>query len=241
MEDKMEIVVREVEAVTPMTLLRTAQQTGASIEQMAQLMELQFKWEANEARKAYNAAISAFKAEGVRIIKNSHVKFATSKGTTEYDHATLGNVVEQITKAMSRHDLSNAWDVDQDNTGIRVTCRISHVMGHSETVSIKAEADDSGGKNKIQQIGSTITYLQRYTLLSALGLATHGQDDDGRHSEKKEPSITAGQAADLRGLLAEVKGDEKTFCTFLKVENLEDLAEKFFPDAVRALEKRRAK
>lgn len=240
MIEKKELAVIEPAPVTPMALLQSAQQSGASIEQMQQLMELQFKWEANEARKAYNAAIAAFKAEGVKIVKNKHVRFQTNKGTTEYDHATLGNVVEQITKAMSRHDLSNTWSVDQDQTGIRVTCKISHVMGHSDSVSIKAEADDSGGKNRIQQVASTITYLQRYTLLSALGLATHDQDDDGRHSEApKEPTISEHQAAELRSLLKEVKGEEKTFCTFLKVAELEDLPAKYYDSAVRSLEKRR--
>ena len=52
-------------------------------------------------------------------------------------------------------------------------------MGHSEAVSIAGPLDDSGQKNGIQQIGSTITYLERYTLMAIMGLAAHDQDDDG--------------------------------------------------------------
>ena len=59
-----------------------------------------------------------------------------------------------------------------------VTCRITHRMGHSEEVSMSAFKDDSGKKNAIQQVASAITYLQRYTLLAATGLATHEQQDD---------------------------------------------------------------
>jgi hypothetical protein len=52
-------------------------------------------------------------------------------------------------------------------------------MGHSERTTLSATADTSGSKNSIQAIGSTVTYLQRYTLLAAVGLAAGG-DDDGQ-------------------------------------------------------------
>ncbi|MNL48938.1 ERF superfamily protein [compost metagenome] len=45
---------------------------------------------------------------------------------------------------------------------------------------MQAMPDNSGKKNAIQQVASTITYLQRYTLLAATGVATKGQDDDAR-------------------------------------------------------------
>ena len=40
--------------------------------------------------------------------------------------------------------------------------------------------DTSGAKNDIQQKGSTQTYLQRYTLIGALGLTTADEDNDGK-------------------------------------------------------------
>ena len=59
-------------------------------------------------------------------------------------------------------------------------------MGHSEAVSIAGPLDDSGQKNGIQQIGSTITYLERYTLMAIMGLAAHDQDDDGIASGQRK-------------------------------------------------------
>lgn len=43
---------------------------------------------------------------------------------------------------------------------------------------MSAEPDGSGSKNAVQAIGSTNTYLQRYTLFSVLGLASVDMDDD---------------------------------------------------------------
>ena len=74
---------------------------------------------------------------------------------------------------------------------MRVTCFISHRDGHTEQTSMEAGKDDSGAKNNIQQKGSTQTYLQRYTLIGALGLSTAEGDNDGNNGtdlniDKKE-------------------------------------------------------
>src|SRR5690606_10591416 len=48
-----------------------------------------------------------------------------------------------------------------------------------------APPDGSGNKNAIQGIGSTSTYLQRYTLSAAFGLTTADEDDDGEATGDK--------------------------------------------------------
>jgi hypothetical protein len=185
-EGALQAVVSDVspQPITPMALIQQAQAGGSSIEQMQQLFDLQMRWEENEARKAYNDAIAKFKQEDIFIVKDATVHFQSSKGTTHYTHATLGGVVGQVTPMMSKHGLSHSWNTQQNGGSISVTCKISHRLGHSESVTLFAGADNSGNKNSIQQIGSTVTYLQRYTLLSALGLAT--SDDDGQGSEPTE-------------------------------------------------------
>ena len=79
--------------------------------------------------------------------------------------------------------LSHRWNVHQDGSTITVTCYITHDMGHSVETSISAGADMSGGKNAIQAIASTITYLERYSLQAATGIAALEADDDGQGAE----------------------------------------------------------
>ena len=69
---------------TPVQLLNMAVQQGADIDKLEKLMELQTRWEQNEARKAYHQAIAEFKTESIKIIKNKQVAF----GNTKYKHAT---------------------------------------------------------------------------------------------------------------------------------------------------------
>lgn len=164
---------------TPADLLRIALSQNVDVDKLQKLMEMQQQWEANEARKAYVAAMARFKANPPQIVKDKHVSF----GNTAYNHATLGNVCEVICAALGEHGFSHRWDIDQTDTNrITVTCTITHTQGHSERVKLTAAPDSSGQKNQIQQVASAVTYLQRYTLLSATGMATVEQDDDGRAS-----------------------------------------------------------
>ena len=180
-------IVSEEKAVVstggPSALIQMAINSGADLEKLKSLLDLQEKWEAIEARKAYNSAMSEFKANPPKIDKDREVSFKTDRGQVNYHHATLGNVTEKINSELSKYGLSAGWLIKQ-NGSISVTCRITHVKGHSEETTLSAPADNSGSKNTIQAIGSTVTYLSRYTLLSLFGLATFDQDDDGVASSK---------------------------------------------------------
>lgn len=169
-EDALEIV-----QPTPIKLLEMAVAQNLDIEKIKQLMDLQERWEKNEARKAFVSAMNAFKAHPPTILKNKQVDF----GNTHYRHATLDHVCDVVTKALSDHGISHSWKTAQDQDLITVTCVLTHEMGHSEETTLKGSPDSSGSKNSIQAVGSTLTYLQRYSLLAACGLAAANTDNDG--------------------------------------------------------------
>lgn len=167
-------------AVAPADLLRYALENGADLDRLEKLMELQQRFEENEARKAYVAGMAEFKLNPPQIVKDKLVQFSG----TSYTHATLGNVTGAIVEGLAKHGFSHRWDTEQQGAQVVVTCILTHRKGHSERTTLSAAKDDSGKKNNIQQMASTITYLQRYTLLAATGLATHDQgDDDGAGAE----------------------------------------------------------
>lgn len=218
----------------PMQMLAVAVQQGMPIETLRELMQLKKEWEADEARKAFVAAMAAFKANPPEIVKDKHVSFTTQKGTTAYDHATLGGVCAAVIKGLATHGISHRWDVAQSDNRIKVTCVLTHSQGHSESVGLNSAADDSGGKNSIQAIGSAITYLQRYSLLAATGLAALDQDDDGQKAGTE--FITAKQAADLQAKAEEVGVIKENFLRFLGVERLAELPARKYKAALQALD-----
>lgn len=167
--------------VTPMDLLRIATEQNADIDKLTKLMELKERWEANEARKAYNQAMTEFKSHAPEIDKNHRVRYENKDGSfTEYDHATLDHVCELISPALSAHGITHRWKTEQVSGVIRVTCILKHRDGHEEScATLEGMPDNSGGKNGVQAIASTVSYLERYTLLAATGMASKGQDNDG--------------------------------------------------------------
>lgn len=167
---------------SPFGMVLTALSRGASLELVEGAMKAHERWEANEARKAFVQAMADFKAEPLEIFKRKHVGYTTKDGEfVGYKHAELAHITDVVVPAMARHGLSHRWDLQQGGGRIAVTCTITHRLGHSEAVTLDGTPDASGKKNSIQQVASTITYLQRYTLLAATGLATKDDaDDDGR-------------------------------------------------------------
>lgn len=170
---------------SPADMIRMAVEGKADLDKLEKLLTLQERWDANEAKKAYHKAMAEFKANPPKIDKDKKVGYTTQKGNVGYSHASLSNVTDKISTELSKHGLSASWQTNQ-NGMIIVTCKITHVRGHSESTTISAPADTSGAKNAIQAIGSTITYLERYTLLALTGLATHDMDDDGKAAGKPE-------------------------------------------------------
>lgn len=174
-------------------MIATMVERGGDLANLDKMLDLQLKWEANEARKAFVAAMAAFKAEPMEILKRKLVSFTTRDGdTTSYKHAELSDVTDTVVPAMGKHGLSHRWDVRQEGGSITVTCSITHALGHTESVSMTAAPDASGKKNAIQQVASTVSYLQRYTLLSATGMATKGMDDDARGSDVEDGDADGG-------------------------------------------------
>ena len=170
---------------------RISTDSSMDVAKLKELLDVKERWEKDEARKAFVAALSDFKAEPLDIFKNKEVDFRTDRGRVNYKHATLDNVSNAIGAALSKHGLSHRWDVEQKDGKIRVTCILMHSAGHSEKVSLEAAADQSGSKNAIQAIGSTVTYLERYTLLASTGTAVQDQDHDGKEKEdEKKPELT---------------------------------------------------
>lgn len=172
---------------TPADMLMVAVQSGADIEKLERLMALQERWEANQAKKAYYDAMTEFKLNPPKIEKDKEVGYMSGNGGfVGYKHATHGNVCDMVIHALAKHGITHSWKTNQPGNGlITVTCTLTHKAGHSESESLEAPPDNSGKKNTIQQIGSTVSYLQRYSLLGICGLSTVDKktDDDGRESE----------------------------------------------------------
>lgn len=223
--------------MTPMDMLEKAVSGNAPMEVLEKLMGLQERWEKNQARKAFDNAMASAKAKIPTISKNRAVDFTSQKGRTNYRYEDLAEVAKTVTPILAEFGLSYRFRTTSTiNEPVTVTCIVSHRDGHFEENTLCAGRDESGNKNSIQAIGSTLTYLQRMTLKAALGLAA-SNDDDAKAAGGGDDGgfITDEQSATINALIAETGTNLARFCGFMKVEAVADIPASGYQRAITAL------
>lgn len=225
----------------PITIVERALDRGLTGADLKEIMDLQERWDANQARKAFDIAMANAQSEIPTIVKNRLVNFEGKNGgrPTLYRHEDLAEIVETIRPILHKHGLAHRFQTAQKiETGlITVTCIITG-HGHREETPLCARPDgNSSGMNDIQRIASAVTYLERYTLKAALGLAA-SNDDDGRASETKveetlPPGCISGtQAEEIRTLLDQRGISHRAFLQFIKLPRIEAIGTEHFDRAV---------
>lgn len=223
--------------VTPDQMLQLAIEKGADLDKLEKLMDLRDRWEQNEARKAFEVAVSSAKAEIKPIIKTATVDFTSQKGRTHYQHETLDGIETQIGEILSAHGLSYRYRSRQESGQLFVTCVLAHRCGHSEETTLSGPPDQSGNKNAYQSVGSAATYLQRYTLKLALGLSA-AKDTDGIPPQNAADYISQAQAKRLSQAIDMAGMDESGFCRQAGIESVENLEAHRFERAMAHLKQK---
>lgn len=172
--------------------------SGGDIEKLDKLLDLKERWDRGEAEKAYNAAKAAFAANPPEVYKD--------KKNQQYNstYTSIGNMVNTVSAALSPHGLSASWDIDQaDPKNISVTCKLVHAKGHSECVKMSGPPDETGQKNALQKIKSTVTYLKLATFEAVTGVASKegNLDDDGNAARAENTDENMAKVADFEAAI----------------------------------------
>ena len=238
-EPRAEVVALPPAALSLRDVFDRALQNG-NPDIIGRMFDLYEKWEANQARKAFDAAVSAAKAEmrGVAIVKNRQVDYASTKsergGRVQYKYEDLAAVLAVVEPILGNHGLSIGYGTEVDGNIVKVTCILKHKDGHRERNTLPGPVDNSGNKNAIQAMGSTVTYLQRYTLKAALGIAA-SEDDDGRSATADLDTVTGDQLTRLRAAIVRVGIDIAKVLVFAKVDRLEEIPARQFEHVLGAV------
>jgi hypothetical protein len=219
-----------------MEMIARAVANGADPMTLERLLNMQERWERNEARKAFNQAIAKARAEIGPIFKSAEAKMELrSGGRMSYRYETLDDIERQVVPVLSKHGLSYRWGTkvpDARPDVIIVTCRVEHKDGYYEENGLAGPADTSGAKNPIQAIGSALTYLCRYTLKAALGLSATTDTD----SAEPEELVSENEVAMLRKRIEQVGQTEERVCQYYKISKLENLPAALFDGALKKLD-----
>jgi hypothetical protein len=227
-------------SINPLAMVQQAIDKGLPVETLERLMSLQERFEKNSAKKSFDKAFASFMKELPNIEKNKNVHYETKKGVTDYNHTTLDYAIAKIAPVLSKHGLSYHWETKQSEqtSVISVTCFISHIDGHQRSTTMSAEPDISGGKNPVQGIGSTTSYLKRYTLFLLLGLASAEDDTDGRDPYFDE-LIDEEQVEAVKSIIKEkgrtIESAEKFIYKYFGFGKIEAITKNRFDEVIRSL------
>ena len=231
------------ESATVLSMLQTIMtDPTVSIERVNQAFEFYQRVDAAQAKKAFDAAMAAAKAEFEPIIKKHAVSFGKGENATSYKHEDLADISAAVDPILAAHGLNTRFRASSKiNEPITVTCIVTHQQGYSEETTLSAGADGSGGKNSIQQLGSTLTYLQRYTKRLALGLAPARDDDGAQADAKADEFITEAQSTALRADLDALGADIAGYCQHIGVDAITKIPVAKYARALEAVNAKRRK
>jgi hypothetical protein len=226
---------KQQEVSTEMMVM-TAMEKGMSPELIEKMMTLAERRQANIARQAYYKSMAAFKASPPKVWRDMQVKYGSGVNATSWSHSDLGIAGEAINKALGEHGLNSTWRTGQlENGNIEIICILSHILGHSESTALNAPPDTSGSKNAIQAMGSTIFYLERYTLFAITGLAPARMDDDGSKAGNPDLVLSEAQAIEIDKMLTESGKDAAKFLAYFDADTINDIKANKYAEAVKFL------
>lgn len=148
-------------------------------------------------------------------------------------YARLEDIDRAIRPIISEEGLSLSFDSQPIDGKVRVTCKLSHADGHSETKQIDLPLDTSGSKNGAQSVISTVSYGRRALTKMFFNLVEAGEDTDAN-----DPTcITEEQARDIRTMLQDLKSDERNFLDLIAgVSTIEQIPARDHKRIINALE-----
>ncbi|MGO2507184.1 MAG: ERF family protein [Psychrobacter alimentarius] len=169
------------------------------VDKLEKLMALYERDEARKSKVAFSKDFAEMQSELPTVAKSKTVSFkkdGNGNPITAYKHATLEDIVDVVRPVLQTFGFAASFSVNTIDK-VSVTCTLMHKEGHSIETTITLKEDQSGGKNGVQAIGSSVSYGKRYTLASLLNIATRDDDDAEAAMQKDNRFITANQSKSL--------------------------------------------
>lgn len=156
----------------PLMFERLASDPNVPVDKLERLIALQERILDRNAETAFNIAFAEMQA----VIPTIKELARTDK--TSY--APLEDIIGAVRPILSAHGFSISFRTEwPDKKTVKVVGILTHREGHARTSEFMADADQTGSKNAIQALGSSVQYGKRYTTKDLLCIVTTDKDDDG--------------------------------------------------------------
>jgi hypothetical protein len=190
---------RDIDDGTPMGIAqRLARDPKLTVEKLERLIALNERMMAAQAESAYWAAYDAMVLELPIIEKNGKIygksEVKGQRGPLQSRYSKFEDIQHVIKPILKRFGFVTSYKTEWPAPAVLcVVGRLKHNAGHYEESRFQSPADNTGGKNAIQGLGSANSYGKRYTIVDLLNLEQRGKDDDGNAAGELEPEQPRGR------------------------------------------------
>lgn len=202
-------------------IMRAASDPSFDVEKLERLIALQERSQAAQRKERFFEALALAQARMPQLDQNGCIDYGAGKGKINY--AKIEDIDAQIRPIYSAAGFSVSWNSGpvMDGKMVRVEGTFS-CHGHNETREMTGPVDNSGGKQPIQAVASTVAYLKRHVLKMFFNLIERGKDMDGARVRELLP-ITEKQADEIDMRLKDCGADVVKFKKIFDVEKIADL------------------
>jgi hypothetical protein len=158
---------------------RAATDPNVDVDKMERLLGMYERISERNAKVAFHTALAEMQPKLPIITERGEIKHG-QKLISKY--ALWEDINEAIRPTLHAHGFALSFRTARDNTQVTITAILSHREGHVEETTLTLDADNSGSKNAVQAVGSSISYGQRYAAVALLNITTQGKDDDGEQA-----------------------------------------------------------
>lgn len=218
--------------VTPAEMIMAAVSGQADLEKVEKLLELQERWEANEARKQFAKSFAIAQANILPVVKT---KF---NNQTKSNYADLADIIETAQPIYTKEGFSvtfNEGDCPKEGHA-RVLADVLHCKGHKEQYRLDIPLDGAGIKGNanmtaIHGKASSVSYGKKYLMCMIWNIPT--QDNDGQSTSAK--NLGDKELHSIRDLLISKELTEAGLAKYMGVEKLENIKADDYMKALAAI------
>lgn len=189
----------------------------------------------NEVRKKVTYVQKDAKVTGYKAVTHDQVTAALRECMVEFGVITTQSLLESSFRETG--DLTakgNKWMMYQAK--YEITFINMEDPNDKFSVTIESQALDNGDK----ATGKAMSYSMKYAMLKVFNLETgeneEGRQDDFRQKRESKEPLTNEQIALISNLIDESGSDKARFLAFFKSNNLEEMKQSDFDQAVNMLE-----
>lgn len=229
-------------------LLRMAVDKNLDIDKLQRLIEMRNAEQARVAKMQFNRAMARFHAECPPIprrTENNQFMVTRNGKRVPRMYASLEDIAKTIGPVLASNGLTYRWtDLTIDGDNASTSCVVTHELGHSESSTSRGPWVSKAGASELQKVGIAQTYLQRYSLVSVLGLTSVDDDNDGNEPAAGDAGfvgLTDDHRKEIAEWMARLDVDSEKFFVVMSCTSLDDMPDSKYADAMRALREKERK